>query len=69
MLLEFKSIIIQSCPFSSFAATSVRDEVSARAGEDVQLPCSVNREECGDYHSIKWYILATSGVRFNVCNV
>ena len=47
----------------------MRDEVSARAGEDVQLPCSVNREECGDYHSIKWYILATSGVRFNVCNV
>ena len=33
----------------------MRDEVSARAGEDVQLPCSVNREECGDYHSIKWY--------------
>ena len=33
----------------------MRDEVSARAGEDVHLPCSVNREECGDYHSIKWY--------------
>ena len=38
----------------------MRDEVSARAGEDVHLPCSVNREECGDYHSIKWYSEASN---------
>ena len=40
----------------------MRDEVSARAGEDVHLPCSVNREECGDYHSIKWYSGASNGI-------
>ena len=29
--------------------------MSARAGDDVLLPCSINRAECGEYHSIKWY--------------
>ncbi len=36
-------------------AGSLRDEVKARAGEEVLLPCSVKRSECGDFHSIKWY--------------
>ncbi len=29
--------------------------MKARAGEEVRLPCRVNRAECGDFHSIKWY--------------
>ena len=36
-------------------SASVRDEVKARAGESVSLPCVINRGECGDFHSIKWY--------------
>ena len=33
----------------------LREEVKARDGESVSLPCVVNRAECGDFHSIKWY--------------
>ena len=33
----------------------IRQEVKARDGGEVTLPCTINREECGDFHSIKWY--------------
>ena len=29
--------------------------MKARAGDSVSLPCVINRGECGDFHSIKWY--------------
>jgi hypothetical protein len=29
--------------------------VKARSGDSISLPCIINREECGDFHSIKWY--------------
>ena len=32
-----------------------REEVKARDGGEVLLPCTINRDECGDFHSIKWY--------------
>ena len=36
-------------------ARSIREEVKAHAGGEVILPCSINKDECGDFHSIKWY--------------
>ena len=36
-------------------ARSIREEVKAHAGGEVILPCSINKKECGDFHSIKWY--------------
>ena len=42
--------------FSSISgARSIREEVKAHAGGEVILPCSINKKECGDFHSIKWY--------------
>ncbi|KAK8735473.1 hypothetical protein OTU49_005408, partial [Cherax quadricarinatus] len=32
-----------------------RYEVEGRAGEEVRLPCEVDKASCGDFHSIKWY--------------
>ena len=40
--------------FFSFLG-AIREEVKAHAGGQVILPCSINRDECGDFHSIKWY--------------
>ena len=34
---------------------ALREEVKAKSGDTVSLPCIINREECGDFHSIKWY--------------
>lgn len=34
---------------------AILDEVKAKSGEEVFLPCSINRQRCGDFHSIKWY--------------
>jgi len=35
--------------------TGLREEVKAVAGSSVSLRCAVNRAQCGDFHSIKWY--------------
>ena len=37
------------------ARAGPRDEVKARAGAAAALRCAVNRQRCGDFHSIKWY--------------
>lgn len=34
---------------------AVREEVKAKSGDTISLPCIINKEECGDFHSIKWY--------------
>ena len=52
--LSFETIL--SDIFSSISgARSIREEVKAHAGGEVILPCSINKKECGDFHSIKWY--------------
>ena len=49
------SLIISKNLFSISGARSIREEVKAHAGGEVILPCSINKKECGDFHSIKWY--------------
>ena len=44
---------ISLCLFSG--VRSLREEVKAHSGGEVILPCSINKKECGDFHSIKWY--------------
>ena len=34
---------------------AIREEVKSKAGATVDLPCVINQNECGDFHSIKWY--------------
>ena len=34
---------------------ALREEVKAKSGDSISLPCIINRDECGDFHSIKWY--------------
>ena len=36
-------------------AGAIREEVKSKAGATVDLPCVINQNECGDFHSIKWY--------------
>jgi len=37
------------------AGSEVEEFVSGLAGQDVSLPCSVDVNACGEFHSIKWY--------------
>jgi len=41
--------------FIFFLAGALRQEVKAKSGDSISLPCIINRDECGDFHSIKWY--------------
>ncbi|XP_071742750.1 synaptogenesis protein syg-2 isoform X3 [Lepeophtheirus salmonis] len=57
-IAEFRGVIhlvIFILSLSRSTHGAFRDEIKALAGGEVQLPCSINREECGDFHSIKWY--------------
>ena len=45
-------LLLSSCPVTR---GGLRDEVKARAGSSVSLRCAVNKQRCGDFHSIKWY--------------
>ena len=40
--------------FLDFAGAT-RKEVKSKAGVTVDLPCVINQDECGDFHSITWY--------------
>lgn len=44
----------QTADFFAFSGAT-RNEVKSKAGVTVDLPCLINQEECGDFHSIKWY--------------
>ena len=39
----------------NIVAGAIREEVKSKAGATVDLPCVINQNECGDFHSIKWY--------------
>ena len=52
---EFMRVFIWKFHHFFSGARSIREEVKAHAGGEVILPCSINKDECGDFHSIKWY--------------
>ena len=53
--LQSTVILILLSTTCTLTRGGLRDEVKARAGARVSLRCAVNKQRCGDFHSIKWY--------------